>query len=991
MCPLSIPGDAGYVIRLARLLALPRPSYTTYGPLLVAVAYYLGARVGFNLTIASQPVSMLWPPNAILLGALLLAPARAWPVFIAAALPAHLAVELNDGVKASMMLCWFISNAAQAVLGAALMRRALPGITRFDNLRAVSVFVIYGAGVAPFLATFLDTGFVWWTGWRTSGFVEIWRVRFFSNVLAVFTIVPVIVAFGDPLFIRLRGLTWRRWLEAIALTIALTALCVVTFTLAAPAQYAIPTLLYVPLPFLLWAAVRFGPAGTSAALLVFAVASINGAIRGRGPFTGSDVTAQVLAIQLFLIVTYVPLLALAAVIRERGNADGIVRRTNEQLELALSAAKMGMWESDLAGDHTTLSDQSQEIFGFKKLPAYASSVVLDAVDARDHAVVLSAAQRALEDSGQYEAEFRVALADDTVRWVLAKGQVIRDWSGRPSRLIGVHTDVTERKLVEATRRSEAALRESEARLRELADAMPQIVWTARADGTIDYFNRKWYEFTEMGEGEITNDTWLDVMHPGDRLSCLRAWESSVKNGTAHQHEGRFLCVATGEYHWHLTRALPVRDEFGNIRHWYGTATDIDDHKRIEQALRDSERRLLALGEELEKRVAERTAELNASEERFGKAFRASPVAIAIIRDRDGRVVEMNERWGAMFGVARSDAIGKTITELQLYPNLEDRARIASDLATLGFVHELEVDLSNQRRETLRGVIACERVELGGEHCLITMIRDITERRRAEHEIVAQRRQLQHLGRVALLGELSSAIAHELNQPLTAILANARAAQRMLQRERVDHKELHGILGDIASDDLRAGAVIHRVRALLRRGETEPQLVDINEIVGEVLDLAHSDLIQRAVSVTTHLAESMLLIVGDRVQLQQVLLNMIVNGCEAMADNPRSDRILTITTTTENDAIRVAVSDRGTGIANAVVDSVFEPFVTSKAHGLGLGLSICRSIVNAHGGRMWAVNNAGRGATFNVTIPQGAAVALQAPTLTTKREAASVSY
>jgi PAS domain S-box-containing protein len=959
---------------------------------LVAVAYYLGARIGFSLAIASQPVSMLWPPNAVLLGALLLARPRTWPILIGVALPAHLAVELTADVPLTMVFCWYISNVTQAVLGAALMRWKSPGTARFDNLRTVSVFVIYGAGVAPFVTSFLDTGFVLLNHWRTSGFFEIWRVRFFSNVLAIFTIVPVIVAWGDPLFPRLRDLTRSRLIEAIALTIGLTTLCVVSFAVPSPAQYATPALLYVPLPFLLWAAVRFGPAGTSAALLVFAIASMSGAIRGRGPFIGGDLGAQVLSIQVFLIVTYIPLLALAAVIRERTNADSAVRRTSEQLQLALSAAKMGTWEADIEGEHTTLSEQSREMFGFDESPAYATKVILDRVDVRDHAVVLGAAQRALQDSGQYEAEFRVALEGNAVRWVLAKGQVIRDWSGRPMRLIGVHTDVTERKLIEAARRTEAALRESESRLRELADAMPQIVWTAKPDGTIDYFNRKWYELTATHEDLITQDTWLSAMHPEDRRSCLDAWQASVRNGTAHEHEGRFLSASSGEYHWHLTRALPVRDEGGVIRQWFGTATDIDDHKRTEEALRDGERRLRALGEELEARVAERTAELNASEERFGKAFRSSPVAIAIIRDRDGRVVEMNERWEAMFGVARHDAIGRTITELDLYPNVEDRARIASDLATLGFVHELEVDLSNQRRETLRGVIACERVELGGEHCLITMIRDITERRRAEHEIVAQRRQLQHLGRVALLGELSSAIAHELNQPLTAILANARAAQRMLQRERVDHKELHSILGDIASDDLRAGAVIHRVRALLRRGETDPQLVDINEVVAEVLDLAHSDLIQRAVSVTTNLAESMLLIVGDRVQLQQVLLNMIVNGCEAMVDNPRSDRVLTITTTTENDAVRVAVSDRGTGIANAVVDSVFEPFVTSKSHGLGLGLSICRSIVNAHGGRMWAVNNAGRGATFNVAIPQGAAVTLQAPTLTpTKREAASAGY
>jgi PAS domain S-box-containing protein len=963
-----------------------------YAPVLVAVAYYLGARVGFSLAIESQPVSMLWPPNAILLGALLLAPPRMWAVIIGAAFPAHLAVELASDVPLTMVLCWYISNVTQAVLGAALMRWASPGQTRFDNLRAVSVFVICGAGIAPLVASFLDTEFVILNHWRTTGFLGIWRIRFLSNVLAIFTIVPVIVAWGDPLFTTLRDLAKPRLLEAVALTIGLTTLCVVSFIVPSPALSGTPALLYVPLPFLLWAAVRFGPAGTSAALLVFAVVSISGAIRGRGPFIGADVSKQVLSIQVFLIVTYVPLLALAAVIRERTNADSAVRRTNEQLQLALSAAKMGTWEADLAGDLTTLSQQSRDMFGFEESPAYTSNAILDRVDVRDHPVVLGAAQRALEDGGQYEAEFRVALEDDAVRWVLAKGQVIRDWSGRPMRLIGVHTDVTERRLIEAARRNEVALRESEARLRELADAMPQIVWTAKPDGQIDYLNRRWYDLTATDEDVISQDTWLRMMHSEDRISVLDSWEVSVRDGTAFEHELRLLIAETGEYHWHLARALPVRDESGAIQRWYGTATDINAHKRIEEALRDGERRLRALGEELEARVAERTAELNASEERFGKAFRASPVAIAIIRDRDGRLVEMNERWEAMFGVSRQDAIGKTITELDLYPTLEDRSRIASDLATLGFVHELEVDLSNQRRETLRGVIACERVELAGEHCLITMIRDITERRRAEHEIVAQRRQLQHLGRVALLGELSSAIAHELNQPLTAILANARAAQRMLQRERVDHKELHSILGDIASDDLRAGAVIHRVRALLRRGETDPQLVDINEVVAEVLDLAHSDLIQRAVSVTTNLAESMLLIVGDRVQLQQVLLNMIVNGCEAMVDNPRSDRILTISTTTEGDAVRVAVSDRGTGIANAVVDSVFEPFVTSKPHGLGLGLSICRSIVNAHGGRMWAVNNAGRGATFNVSIPQGAAVTLQASTLTPqRREAASASY
>jgi C4-dicarboxylate-specific signal transduction histidine kinase len=285
------------------------------------------------------------------------------------------------------------------------------------------------------------------------------------------------------------------------------------------------------------------------------------------------------------------------------------------------------------------------------------------------------------------------------------------------------------------------------------------------------------------------------------------------------------------------------------------------------------------------------------------------------------------------------------------------------------VRELEIDMRNRSGEPLRAVLSAETIDVGGEPCLITLIRDITERRRAEHEIVAQRRQLAHLGRVAVVGEMSGALAHELNQPLTAILANARAAQRMLLRDRVDGPELRAILDDIVADDLRAGAVIHRVRALIRKGDTGPQQVIANEIVSEVLELTHSDLIQREVRVTTRLSASLPTVPGDRVQLQQVVLNLIVNGCDAMADNPPSERMLVISTSDEGNAVRVSISDRGTGIAGDSVDAVFEPFVTSKEHGLGLGLAICRSIVNAHGGRMWAVNNPDRGATFHLLLPQ----------------------
>lgn len=246
--------------------------------------------------------------------------------------------------------------------------------------------------------------------------------------------------------------------------------------------------------------------------------------------------------------------------------------------------------------------------------------------------------------------------------------------------------------------------------------------------------------------------------------------------------------------------------------------------------------------------------------------------------------------------------------------------------------------------------------------------DVTERRSAERLAEEQRRELSHLGRVAIVGELSAALAHEINQPLAAILANARAAQRMLENGGFDAAELRAILDDIESDDRRAGAVIQRVRGLVKKDNGELQLVPVNDVVGEVLELAHSDLIHRNVVVNARLVPSAPVIFSDRVQLQQVLLNLIMNACDAMSDTAPAERVLVIATSADSGAVRIAVHDRGTGIATGSLESVFDPFVTSKKNGLGLGLAICRSIVRSHGGNMWASNNPDRGATIVVSLP-----------------------
>jgi signal transduction histidine kinase len=241
--------------------------------------------------------------------------------------------------------------------------------------------------------------------------------------------------------------------------------------------------------------------------------------------------------------------------------------------------------------------------------------------------------------------------------------------------------------------------------------------------------------------------------------------------------------------------------------------------------------------------------------------------------------------------------------------------------------------------------------------------------RAELEIAQQRNQLTHLARVNMLGELSGSIAHEINQPLTAILGNAHSAQLLLSQSEPDLKELREILKDIVADDQRAVEVIRRLHQLLKRGEVQLQPLSANEIVEDVLKLLRSEIIDRDVTVHPELASNLPILQGDRVELQQVLINLITNACDAMGDMPTEARVLTIRTALDGNAfVLISVCDAGTGIAEGHLEKLFEPFFTKKANGLGLGLSVCRTIVNAHDGKLWAEHNSARGATFHLLLP-----------------------
>jgi len=257
----------------------------------------------------------------------------------------------------------------------------------------------------------------------------------------------------------------------------------------------------------------------------------------------------------------------------------------------------------------------------------------------------------------------------------------------------------------------------------------------------------------------------------------------------------------------------------------------------------------------------------------------------------------------------------------------------------------------------------------GKRQLSGLLVDITEQRKIEAEVESQRRSLTHLTRVGMLGQLGSALAHELKQPLTAILSNAQALQRLLERGALDMVEVRAVIRDIIQDDSRAADVIRHLRSLLKKDEFRGEAMDLNEIVAQTLKLVRNDLIARRIAVSIRLHGASLPVLGDSVQLQQLLLNLVFNAVEAMVESNARGGTLTVTTNVADErAAHVAVSDTGPGVKDEILGKLFEPFVSTKMNGLGLGLSISRAIAASHQGKIWAENNPTHGATFHISIP-----------------------
>ena len=836
--------------------------------LLVCAAYYVGANVGFILRFPPATPSLLWPPNSILTATLLLSAPRRWGIYLLAALPAHLVAELGV-FPFPLVLSLFVTNCSEALLAAICVRRFSDAPTHFDTLRRVVAFIVGAVLVAPFVSSFVDAAAV--TALRDEPYWFVWRTRFFSNVLTELTLVPAIVVLitGAPAWIRRAPL--RNKAEAVLLTAGLLGSLVAVFVEPQAGAYPIPGVPVPPLtfivPFILWAALRFGSSGASLSMLASVLVAIWAATHGRGSFPVPLRAESVLALQIVVSILAIPLMYLAALIEERRRAEKALseRLRFEELLSRLSGAFVHLPSSEMDESFRTWLRRLGEFLGLER----------------------AALLRLSEDN---------ELLTVSHCWVAPgidpgpRSIVIRSFPETVERLFSEQPFVLPR--------------------------------------TENHRDEPPKDEDARGQGRVSSQLTIPLVAGGRVLGGL-AFDALAADRAWPEEQVQWLRLVAEVFASALAR------------------------KETVDALGASELMKSAILASLSNGVA--------------------------VVDRDGRVIAVNESWtrfGRESNATTYAGIGMGANYLE---TCRQRARQGTphawealagieavlDGSMTGFALEYSGSGPTTDRWFAMSVVPLNRPEGGA----VVSHTDVTERKRAELELQRSRQELAHFTRVSTMGELSASLAHELSQPLTGILTNAQAAQRFLDVTPPDLGELRTIVSDIISDDKRAGEVIQRLRDLLRKDVPHQLVLDLNALIRDVARLLSSDALIRNVTITLDLDPRPLTVTGDRVQLQQVVLNLLVNAMEAMADGAEGDGSIVVRTQyTDVEAVHVAVQDAGPGLREGTHDLVFEPFYTTKPAGMGMGLSIAKSIVEAHGGVIWAANNPGRGVTVHFAMP-----------------------
>ncbi len=564
------------------------------------------------------------------------------------------------------------------------------------------------------------------------------------------------------------------------------------------------------------------------------------------------------------------------------------------------------------------------------------------------------ADREVLRSGQtHTSEERFTSPDGAQQIYRSTKFALRDRDGAIIGVAGLTMDISE------TYATRDALADSEAKYRSIANAMPALVWSADAEGLRDVYNDRWRQF--VGEAGPSDDGradegwgWLERIHPDDRARVEANARRAISIGEPYGIEYRL--VGQNGPRWFLERALPVRNEDGRVCRWEGACTDIE--------------------ELIENRAAKERAfaDLAQREAHLSSILDAVPDAMIVIDER-GVIQSFSAAAERQFGWPAAETVGMNLAMLMPSPYREGHDGYLRRYLETGERRVIGIGrvVVGQRRDGSTFPMELSVGEMrqgdaiGGERRFFTgFVRDLTERRAAERRFQDLQAELAHVSRLSAMGEMASALAHELNQPLSATANYIQGSLRLLREEPVDRAVITEALTAAGDQMFRAGDIIRRLRDFVSKGETERRIESLPQLLEEAGGLAMVGAKDRGVRLAYDIAPGVNLVMVDKVQIQQVVLNLMRNAVEAMAETPV--RELTISAATAADEmVQVSVRDTGAGLSPEIAGQLFQAFVSTKQHGMGVGLSISRTIVEAHGGRIWAEGEPGKGTTFHFTV------------------------
>jgi PAS domain S-box-containing protein len=615
---------------------------------------------------------------------------------------------------------------------------------------------------------------------------------------------------------------------------------------------------------------------------------------------------------------------------------------------ASGAASEGLLDLDSIPAFVTTANGAGEIeFANRSLLAFFGVTLAElkqhwrrVVHADDLDAVIARWARSLATGEPYEGEHRGLRADGVYRWLHSRSLPVRDGEGTIVRWLNVLIDVEDRK------RAEADARRHELDFRLAIDSLPGLLCTNTPDGAVESVNETLLRYTGQPLESLRN--WQTVVHPDDLPQVAARWAHSVATGEPFDTDVR-VRNADGDYRWFHCRGHASRDAQGRTLRWYNLLSDIHERKQLEEKLRRSEAYLLEV-QRLSKAGGWRYDVATNKVEPSAEILRSYGVAPgqdttepafwfdSIHRDERERVTEAFRRcerdktlYRADYRVVRADgeliyhqAVGRPI--LDDAGNLVEYVGASMDI-TEHWLAKLELERTSEALRTLQAKLA-------------------------------------QAARIAAVGELAAAIAHEVNQPLAAVVANAHACLRWLAAEPPNVERALDLARRIVRDGKDAGEVVRRIRALFKRDAANKTALDMNELIEQVLSLLEAERRRKRVALEAVLERELPPIVGDPVQLQQLVLNLLLNALEAT--DGVAHKQLVVRSALSGDRVLVEVQDSGAGVSDP--EKVFEPFFTTKANGLGMGLSICRSIVELHRGRLWCAASSGQGTTFCFELP-----------------------